>query len=70
MSRIRKILASNVLRLRKNERNWTRQELADMIGKTHQTIYDIENERIWPGDDTIESLAKAFKVSPSSLFEK
>jgi len=59
---------ASVVRTLRLERGWTQQELAERAGLTAQTISNIErgrSERIYDG--TVESLASAFGVTPSTL---
>ena len=60
---------SNRVKELREDRNWTQGDLADRIGVTWQTISRIENAhtRIMPKHE--KTLAKAFGIDPSSLYD-
>jgi transcriptional regulator with XRE-family HTH domain len=54
-------LGSKIRALRK-ERGWTAEYLAEISGCTQSTISEIENDKRSPQYDTLEKIAKAFKL--------
>ena len=63
------IVGSNIKRLRK-ERGWSQTELGNRIGVGLKTIVRYEKALSAPSFHSLESLAKAFGVSISTLFEE
>jgi predicted XRE-type DNA-binding protein len=62
-------LARNVLRLR-NQRGWTQGQLAKLLGVTQPRVAEIEAGQVSVRTDTIDRLAGAFNVEPSSLLRR
>ncbi|HET7461615.1 MAG TPA: helix-turn-helix transcriptional regulator [Longimicrobium sp.] len=62
-------LARNVLRMR-NQRGWTQGQLAKALGVTQPRIAEIEAGQVSVRTDTIDRLAAAFNVEPSSLLRR
>jgi transcriptional regulator with XRE-family HTH domain len=65
-SEVRKRLAANVARLRK-ERKLSQTQLAQAIGESRYLITDIETERNNINQDTLDSLATFFETSVDVL---
>ena len=65
---IRKRLGSNVRRLRL-ENGWSQEDYADRVGIHRTYVSDIERASRNPTIIVVERLAKALKVSASSLIE-
>ena len=65
---IRKRLGSNVKRLRL-ENGWSQEDYADRAGIHRTYVSDIERASRNPTITVLERLARALKVSPSSLIE-
>lgn len=67
MGTIGKILAENVITLRK-ERGFTQETLADLASLSVTGIAMVETQRTWPSKKTIEVIAKALGVPEERLF--
>ncbi|WP_256807645.1 helix-turn-helix domain-containing protein [Bradyrhizobium sp. Bra64] len=67
-SQIAKLLARNVLRLRK-DRGWSQDELAARLGIEQMAVSLIENARSNPTLETLEAIAACFGVRFVELFE-
>jgi transcriptional regulator with XRE-family HTH domain len=66
---IRGRLARKVRRFRK-ERGWTQEDLAEYSDLAYRHIQEIESKKPpCVGIDTLEKLAKAFKMRPSRLLD-
>jgi transcriptional regulator with XRE-family HTH domain len=63
---IRKILAGNIKRYRKNL-GYSQEKLAEKAGLSAQTLNDIEGRRRWVSATTITKLAKALHVDEYQL---
>ncbi len=63
------IVGSNIKRLRK-ERGWSQTELGNRIGVGLKTIARYETAVSAPSFHSLDSLAEAFGVSLSTLFEE
>jgi len=66
---LRRIVAQNLRRLRQ-DRGLTQEELADRAGLNRNYVGMVEREENAPTVDTLEALAKALKVDPSTLLVK
>lgn len=58
--------ARNLKQLRK-KRDWSQQELADKVGVSKQSIFNYENNKKTPSQDTLEKIAQVLKVSQGFL---
>lgn len=61
------LLSYNLLRLR-NERGLTQAEAAEKADLSLRMYQTLEYQKGWLSAQTIDKLAKGFKVSPSELF--
>ena len=50
------------------ERDWTQQQLADLVGVSRQSINSIERERYVPSLQLALTFARVFKVSTDEIF--
>jgi transcriptional regulator with XRE-family HTH domain len=59
------------IRIRKlrKDRGLNQMELAELVGLSEDQISNIERGKSWVGELTLGLLAKAFKISQSSLFD-
>ena len=53
----------NVIKKYRLKRNWTRQQLADKLGVTHQTIHNYETYNREPKFVMVKKLSKELRVS-------
>jgi transcriptional regulator with XRE-family HTH domain len=67
MAQVKKLLALNIKKLRK-EWGLSQEKLAEVAGLSAQTISDIEGCRTWVSDKTLERLAKVLNVDVFQLF--
>jgi putative transcriptional regulator len=58
----------NDIRRRRAERDWTQQQLAEMVGVSRQSIISIEQGRYVPSLALALQLAQAFGCSTDDLF--
>jgi putative transcriptional regulator len=61
------IIRNRVKELR-NEREWTQQQLADLVGVSRQSINSIERERYVPSLQLALTFARVFKCSIDEIF--
>lgn len=66
MDDLRKILAVNILKLRR-ERGWTQEELADRVGLSSRYIGQLERWKASASVTVLGRLAVAFQVEPTEL---
>jgi transcriptional regulator with XRE-family HTH domain len=62
--KLQKVIARNVLTLRKD---MSRQKLAELAGVNYQTVYEIEKGLKNPSIDSLTKIAEALNVPASSL---
>lgn len=62
-----KLSTGEVIRLLRELKGWTQQELADRCGMHASNISLLENERVEIGKRRAEQLAKAFDVHPAII---
>lgn len=58
----------NNVRQRRNDRQWTQQDLADRVGVSRQSIISIEQGRYVPSLPLALLLAKVFECTTDELF--
>ena len=58
----------NKVRVLREERSWTQQELADQLGVSRQTVNAIETEKYDPSLPLALKLAKLFARSVEKIF--
>ena len=63
---LRQILAANIKEQRKLL-GVSQEKLAEMTGLSWQTINSLECQRTWASDNTLETLAKVFKIETFQL---
>lgn len=66
-SYLKKILSRN-LRLFRQTRKITQEQLAEESDVSKYTISDIENCVSWPGDETLEKLASSLGIKATDFF--
>jgi len=66
MVKLRQILALNIKEQRKNL-GISQEKLAEMSGLSWQTINSLECQRTWASDNTLETIAKVFKIETFQL---
>lgn len=66
-SYLKKTLSRN-LRLFRQAKKITQDQLEEISGVSRYTISDIENCVSWPGDDTLEKLAASLEINPTDFF--
>ena len=59
---------NNDIQNRREELSLSRQELADLVGVSRQTIYFIENKQYKPSIDLAHNLAQVFQTTIEELF--
>lgn len=59
---------NNDVQNRREEISLSRQELADLVGISRQTIYFIENKQYKPSIDLAHNLAQVFQTTIEELF--
>ncbi|CAD5901019.1 Uncharacterized HTH-type transcriptional regulator AF_1793 [Carnobacterium maltaromaticum] len=59
---------NNDVQNRREEISLSRQELADLVGVSRQTIYFIENKQYKPSIDLAHNLAQVFQTTIEELF--
>lgn len=64
---IRQILATNIKKFRL-EKKLTQEALANLCKCSTLAIINIEKEKAWPKDKTIEDIAKALEVRTTDFF--
>jgi putative transcriptional regulator len=52
----------------RSEREWTQQQLADLVGVSRQSINSIERERYVPSLPLALTFARVFKCSTDEIF--
>ena len=67
MEPIRRILAGNIRKYRKNF-GYSQEKLAEKAGLSAQTLNDIEGCRRWVSAKTLTKLAKALHIAEYQLF--
>lgn len=60
---------ARTLRTLRERRGLTQQQVADLVGVHRVTIVKIENEKLKPGVDLLESLAKVLRVPVTKLLK-
>lgn len=68
MEKIREIVAFNLKRIRR-EKNLNQNEVAVACGFEIPSFSRWENGKAWPSPETIQALAKFYKVSPSEFYK-
>lgn len=68
MEYIRKILASNLLELRKSKGS-TQAKIAEEVGATVASYNRWENGINWPDPESIEKIANYYSIPSSRLFQ-
>ena len=66
MIKYKDLLAINIKRLR-NRLNLTQEKFAELIELSTDGVSNIENGRYAPKADTIDSICKAFNITPFDL---
>ena len=51
----------------RNQKGWTQQQLADLLGVTNKTVSKWERNEGYPSIDTLLSLSKLFNVTVDEL---
>lgn len=64
---IRSILRHNVAKMRKS-RGLSQERCAELADISVSLLQQVEHGRTWPSDETVEKLAKAFRIEPSVLY--
>ena len=67
MAKIGLILAEN-LKSWREQRGMTQGDLAKKAGMSIQVVHKIENQKSWPGLDTINQLSAALEIDEGLLF--
>jgi transcriptional regulator with XRE-family HTH domain len=60
------IIAKNIKQLRQ-EKNWTQQEMADMLFVTRQTVSNWENGKALPDVETLLQIAEKLNIDVNDL---
>ncbi len=66
---MKKELLGKNIKVARHTRGLTQAAVAAMVGKSVETISNIERGNILPGLDTLVALANALEVSPASLLD-
>lgn len=62
-----RLSTGEVIRMLRELKGWTQEELAKRSGITATNISSLENERVEIGKKRVEQLAKAFDVHPAII---
>lgn len=60
---------AGALKDKRNKLNFTLQELAELVGISKKALYEIENKRVNPTEQTVRKLERVLKVELKSIFK-
>ncbi len=60
---------SRNVKLLRAKKGLTLEEMGTLLGVTRQRVWSIENGKTWTSTDTLEKLAKIFKLQETDLFD-